>query len=259
MDLEKGLEDEEILEVEKSLDEFCTTVLSNPYTGDDCDVATVARAGLKKHETTQVFIMPAGDWTKGLAKQVQGRKEMRSCWVRGPYTSPYSVASDFSHCVLMASGIGITPALGVMGQYPGPSKTKILVWSCRSKNMLKFFAPLLKDCHMAAIYYTGKDKLTPKELNRVRRYGNIYVQQSRPNLIETIAGLIVLFERSFVTHESKRDSMNVKWIRTMNDLSMNTRQTWVLLYCGGSLRIRDDLAAFAKKTKIGWQSELFDW
>lgn len=263
-----GFNDGEALEAEKSLEEFANDLLSNPY--DELEeVGTIARRGLVANDTTQVFIMPAGDWTKGLAEQVAGRPHMRSCWVRGPYTSPYFVAKDFSHCVLMASGIGITPAMGILGQFPGASKTKVVVWSVRSKNMLKFFAPLMKDAHLAAVYYTGKDKLSTKELKRIRSYGNIFVQQSRPSsVVEVIASLIVLFERKFLAAnaieancdiEDLRNDSTLQTIRTMNDLPKAIRRTWVLLYCGGSTFIRDELAEFARKSKIGWQAELFDW
>mmetsp|Transcript_13530 Transcript_13530/g.20581 ORF Transcript_13530/g.20581 Transcript_13530/m.20581 type:complete len:219 (+) Transcript_13530:296-952(+) len=132
--------DGEALEAEKSLEEFANDLLSNPYNESE-DFGIIARRGLVANDTTQIFIMPARDWTKGLAEQVAERNQMRSCWVRGPYTSPYFVASDFSHSVLMASGIGITPAMGILGQFPGDCKTKVVVWSVRSKDMLKFLPP----------------------------------------------------------------------------------------------------------------------
>eukprot|EP00554_Chaetoceros_debilis_P010517 CAMPEP_0194110562 /NCGR_PEP_ID=MMETSP0150-20130528/9789_1 /TAXON_ID=122233 /ORGANISM="Chaetoceros debilis, Strain MM31A-1" /LENGTH=483 /DNA_ID=CAMNT_0038799779 /DNA_START=508 /DNA_END=1956 /DNA_ORIENTATION=+ len=78
--------------------------------------------------TTQIFMVPAGDWTNEVYNEVSSRTQLRSCWVRGPYVSPYSVAGDFSNLVLVATGIGITPALGVIGQYKGLSRLKTLVW-----------------------------------------------------------------------------------------------------------------------------------
>merc|ERR1711908_21742 len=106
---------------------------------------------------TQVFISPSGDWTELVSREVKDKNQLRSCWVRGPYASPYTIASNFNHLVLVASGIGITPALGVMGQFPGYSRSKFLVWTTRCPYMLKYFAPLLNDAHIAAVYYTGKD------------------------------------------------------------------------------------------------------
>mmetsp|Transcript_13530 Transcript_13530/g.20582 ORF Transcript_13530/g.20582 Transcript_13530/m.20582 type:complete len:140 (+) Transcript_13530:949-1368(+) len=128
----------------------------------------------------------------------------------------------------------------------------------------------MKDAHLAAVYYTGKDKLTTKEL--IRSYGNIFVQQSRPSsLVEVIASLIVLFERKFLAANGMKSDWDVEDLRndsiqstlrticTMNDITKAIRRTWVLLYCGGSTSIRDELARFAHKSKIGWQAELFDW
>ncbi len=80
------------------------------------------------YNTTQIFMEAAGDWTKQVYSEVTETNQLRSCWVRGPYVSPYAVASDFSHLILVATGIGITPALGIMGQYKGFSRTKFLIW-----------------------------------------------------------------------------------------------------------------------------------
>jgi len=66
---------------------------------------------------------------------------------------------------MMATGIGITPALAVTNQYAGYSRFKILVWSTRSKNLLKFFIPHMKDAHLAIVYYTGGE-LTEAEVQR---------------------------------------------------------------------------------------------
>ena len=125
--------------------------------------------------TTQVFINPAGDWSKELVVEIEGQGQHRACWVRGPYTSPYYVAQTFSHLVLTATGIGITPALGVMGHFPGFSRTKVLVWSTRDANMLKFFAPLISDAHLAVIFYTGKEKLSDRSISKLESFGNIFV------------------------------------------------------------------------------------
>jgi len=250
------------VEIDESLEDFVGKALNSPFE-ESLDMATLARQDLtKRHNTTQIFVVPAGDWSKALAEEVDGRNQMRSCWMKGPFTSPYFVASYFSHVVLMASGIGITPALGVIGQYPGSSRTKILIWSLRSKNMVKFFAPLLKDVHIAVIFYTGKDKLSSTELKRIKSLGNIFIQQSRPkSLTETIASLIVMFEQGFMNerNESIRCLESNFKIQCLNDIHKELRATWVALYCGGSTRIRDELAMFAKKSGIGWECELFDW
>lgn len=254
-------------ELDRNLEDFVKHVLSQPYS-EGVDAATAARQGLNTHETTQVFMYPSGGWTREVATAVSGQKQLRACWVRGPYTSPYHVTKDFSHILLAATGIGITPALGVMGQYPGASRTKLLVWSVREPNMLKFFAPLLGDAHAVAVFYTGPP-LGAEELASIRSHGNIFVRQGRPDsLVEAIAGLIVLFERVF-SHErglskgssssSGRRRSGEGTIRVMSDIPLLERKNWVLLYCGGSIRIRDELGAFARSARLGWQAELFDW
>jgi hypothetical protein len=199
----------------------------------------------------------------------------------GPYTAPYFVATGFSHLVLMASGIGITPALGVMDQYPGNSRTKVFIWTVRSRNMLKFFAPLMKDVHVAIIFYTGKEKLTPAEVDRLRAHGRIFVQQSRPeSLTGTIYSIIQEFEealkdrsdeertqllgrrrRSMFTPDNAKSMMNLVNFTGRHEQAEQTAylDTWCLLYCGGSTFIRDELESFAKKKGIGWNCELFDW
>merc|ERR1712232_491415 len=116
-----------------------------------------ARRGLVAYNTTQIFMMPVGDWTRVLSSAIESRpRQRRACFVRGPYVSPYLVAKDFSQLLLFASGIGITPAMGVLGQYSGTQRLKFLVWSTRSIPMLKFFTPLLQDAHLSMVFYTGK-------------------------------------------------------------------------------------------------------
>ena len=204
----------------------------------------------KKYETIQVFICPAGDWTKRVMKELASQKQLRACWVRGPYTSPYSVAQDFSHLALIATGIGITSALGVLGQYPGFSRTKIFIWSTRDADLLRFFAPLIKDAHLAVIFYTGKEKLSPDEIIKLSSHGNIYIQQSRPkSLTDTIEMIVVEFE----------NNLNNSMGGSLREFEAINKAAWCLFYCGGSTRIRDELKDFSKKNGVGFESELFDW
>ena len=141
-------------ESQGSISEFAKKVMDNDTSdyGEMGSLLTMEEARKdinEQYETTQVFIAPGGDWTKRVAKEITDHDQLRSCWVRGPYSSPYAIASHFNHLILVASGIGITPALGVMGQFPGVTRTKFLIWSTRSPEMLKFFAPLLRDAHVA--------------------------------------------------------------------------------------------------------------
>lgn len=211
-----------------------------------------------EYTTTQCFIMPAGDWTKSLSEAVKNRggaARNRSCWVRGPYPSPFAIAADFSQLVLFASGIGITPALAVMGQYRGNDRMKFMVWATRSPHMLKFFAPLLSDAQVATVYYTGKEKLTPAQINQIRSScdGNLFIHQKRPEWDKVLGKHILTFENSAAQGSHKQLCDRVE------DLPPQVRGSWCGLYCGGSTMIRDKLAASAKQYGIGWQVELFDW
>ena len=212
----------------------------------------------EQYDTTQIFIAPSGDWCKQLATDIVSNKRSRHCYVSGPYTSPYYTASNFSHLLLTASGVGITPAIGIMNQYPADTRTKVLVWTVRCPKMLKFFAPLLTDAHLVVIFYTGKKKLSATEVGRIQKYGNIFLQQSRPeNLTDTLKLIIVQFESILGL-----DSLGIQSFRQnqkIENIDPDSRAAWCIFYCGGSKVIRDILKAFARKAGTGWQCELFDW
>ena len=255
---------DDYFETGDTLEHFVHSVLYKPFVGtDNCShfLLDAARDDLRdQYSTTQIFIAPAGDWSKGVSSDVLSEKQGQSCWVRGPYTSPYFIATDFTNLILMASGIGITPALGVMGQYTGFSRTKVLIWSIRSRNMLKFFTPLLSDCHLAVVFYTGKEKLTVAEVKTMSTYGNIYIQQSRPkSLTGTIESLIVQFEQEIYSTTEENMARRLNYNGKIENIDRARRAAWCVLYCGGSTRIRDELYDFTKKAGTGWECELFDW
>ena len=125
----------------------------------------------------------------------------------------------------------------------------------KSKDMLKFFAPLLKNTHIALVYYTGKEKLTSPEQKSIQDYGNIFVQQSRPS--PSLEGVL---SRVILTFEQERSLIrNSKLTQSIDDIDSAAKAAWCILYCGGSITIKDKLKKFAKETGTGWQKELFDW
>ena len=207
-----------------------------------------------QYNTTQIFMVPAGDWTKQVYEEVTNDQQLRHCWVKGPFVSPYSAVSNFSNLVLIASGIGITPALGVMGQYKGNSRFKALIWSTRCPRMLKFFVPLLKqDATIAIIYYTGKEALSDAEVKALLSGAdNIFIQQSRPeSLTDTVSDIIT--ETESITGGTNHS------IHHVQDIPMSIRQQWCLLYCGGSTFIKDMLKDYSKEVKVKFEYEIFDW
>lgn len=250
------------------LEDFIKDILDQPVFDADEEenqgrfIQEAARKDLtKQYKTTQIFVVPAGDWSTGLSADINANNHGRTCWVTGPFTSPYTIAANFSHHVLMASGIGITPSLGVMGQFPDSSRTKILVWLVRSRGMLKFFGPLLGDAHLACVFYTGKEKLASSEVRSICKYGNIFLKQARPkSLTRTIETIIATFEQELhgtLGMNSLRGTGHDK--TQIKNVTRARRAAWCILYCGGSVKMKDMLKDFAKKTGTGWDSELFDW
>ena len=73
-------------------------------------LANAVRAGGVRYTTTQILISPMGDWTRALSRTLRSNRSTRSCWVRGPYTSPFAIAGSYGQIILVASGIGITRA-----------------------------------------------------------------------------------------------------------------------------------------------------
>ena len=76
----------------------------------------------------QVFIQKDGNWTAALHEQLQ-RSTVRPCWVQGPFASPYNNAMLFDNQILVATGIGITPALSVIHAHKASRRVN-LVWLC---------------------------------------------------------------------------------------------------------------------------------
>ncbi len=102
-------EEERLMEMQDeplSEDEFVRIFLDQEYQHRDEneDLLYMEAREEQRHETTQIFIVPVGDWSQCLNQQVMLRNHLSSCWVRGPYTSPYHVGDSFSHLVLTATG-----------------------------------------------------------------------------------------------------------------------------------------------------------
>ena len=67
-----------------------------------------AAAGKKRDS---LCITAAGDWTRALHDAIE-RPTTRPIWVQGPFPAPYAAyAADRDNLLLVATGIGIAPAL----------------------------------------------------------------------------------------------------------------------------------------------------
>ena len=142
----------------------------------------------------QVFMLKAGDWTNAVHEALQ-RKAVRPVWVQGPFVSPYNAAEDFDNHILVASGIGITPALSVI-QAHKDSRRINLIWAVRYPSMLEFFLDHLYLCHDGwnIIYYSGKAPLNPALEDLT--WSNVRVIKGRPDLETVIVNIVYGIESS---------------------------------------------------------------
>lgn len=109
--------------------------------------------------------------------------------------------------------------------------------------MLKFFAPLLEDAAMAIIYYTGRERLSPVEIERLTLGKNIYIQQSRPGDLTATVGTVI-------SSISASDEL-VAADDEQEDIPLKMRKQWCILYCGGSKKICEMLSDYSEKIGSG--------
>jgi hypothetical protein len=109
-----------------------------------------------------------------------------------PFLSPYNNADAYDNQIMVASGIGVTPALSIIRAHKDLRRTN-LIWAVRDVSMLEFF---LKHLYLDydgwnLIFYTGKAPLNPvlEELNT-----NVCIIKSRPDLCIAIPNIIYRIE-----------------------------------------------------------------
>ena len=78
-----------------------------------------------------------GDWTRRVHAAVE-RPTRRPAWISGPFASPYATAVEYDNLVLVASGIGITPAMSIVTNYKETRRVN-LIWACRDASLLEFY------------------------------------------------------------------------------------------------------------------------
>jgi len=137
----------------------------------------------------QIFMQRGGDWTRAVHKQLE-RETVRPCWVQGPYPSPYNQAEFYDNQILVASGIGITPALSVIRAHKDTRKIN-LIWSVRDRHLLEFFLRHLYLDHTGwnLIFYTGKEPL-PEDSVEIFTNSNVIIILGRPRLRQLIPSII---------------------------------------------------------------------
>lgn len=137
--------------------------------------------------TQQMFLMKSGDWTSSVHKALS-RDTTRPCWIKGPFPSPYSHASGYDNQILVASGIGITPALGAINAFKDSRRVN-LIWAVRDPEMLEFFLKHMYLDHDGwnLIYYTGNQPICADLENT---HTNIRIIRGRPKLSSVIPNVV---------------------------------------------------------------------
>ena len=138
----------------------------------------------------QLFACVSGDWTAKVHKALQ-RDTVRPAYIQGPFPSVYDNSVAYDNQILVASGIGVTPALSVIRAHKDSRRIN-LIWAVRDKHLLEFF---LRHCNHLdntgwnLIFYTGKDALDTDKFE-VYTNTNISIFEGRPNLARLIPNII---------------------------------------------------------------------
>jgi predicted ferric reductase len=144
----------------------------------------------------QIFMEKLGDWTSKLHKTLQ-RDTSRPIWVQGPFSSPYDSADEYDHQILVAGGIGITPALSVMRAHKTTRRTN-LIWAVRDPHMLEFFLRRAEFSERGwnLIFYTGKEQTYVGDQSDIitATGARVHIIKSRPDFNQLIPNLIYSIE-----------------------------------------------------------------
>jgi ferric-chelate reductase len=186
----------------------------------------------------QIYIQVLGDWTKAVHAALQ-RDTARPVWIQGPFSSPYDSAVDFDNQILVAGGIGITPAISVCRAHKDTRRSN-LIWAVRDPYMLEFF---LKNGEFSTkgwnlIFYTGTEPLYfGNARETITSTGaTVHIIRKRPDFEKLIPNLIYSIEsgtfkpETFVS-ESKLDAID--------DLKEKLEE----LDCDPNMQANDKLAA----------------
>lgn len=164
-----------------------------------------------------------GDWTGELHDSVR-QPTTRPVWIAGPFASPYATAIEYDNLIVIASGIGITPAMSIITTHK-ESRRINLVWSCREPSLLEFY---LRNCEFdknawTLIYYTGKRKLVldfalPK---------TVLIFNGRPAMEETVMEIVTGIENGTGLPESleaEAEEQRKSMMELAVDLSLGSDQ-----------------------------------
>eukprot|EP01050_Picozoa_sp_SAG11_P015526 SAG11_NODE_2022_length_3911_cov_2.647954_2_plen_742_part_00 len=140
----------------------------------------------KRKNHSCVCIVAGGDWTRRLHDSL-ATPTTRPVWISGPFISPYQGASEHDNLMLVATGVGITPALSCLEHHRNHRKVSLL-WMCRDPSLVEFFLDVFTfdDEGFTLIFYTGKTSLQlPKNISP-----HVYILPGRPNIQQVIGSVV---------------------------------------------------------------------
>ena len=161
----------------------------------------------------------------------------------------------YDNQILVASGIGITPALAAINAFKSSRRIN-LIWAVRDPEMLEFFLEHLYLDHDGwnLIFYTGAAPLKP---SMERGNANIRVIKGRPNLPSLIPNVIY-------GNESRRASFRL-WEESeeqqvlVKKLDYRAIASWGIMYCGGSKGVIKTLQGISIDYNIDLHVDSFAW
>jgi ferric-chelate reductase len=144
----------------------------------------------------QIFLLRNGNWSNDIHTSLTQRHTQRPCWIKGPFPSPYTHASSYDNHILVATGVGITPALATIRAYKS-NRHIHLIWAVRDDTMLEYFLGHNYFDHngWTLIYYTGQNKsnllTTSSAIESISNNNNtnvriIYGRPALPSIIPNI-------------------------------------------------------------------------
>lgn len=234
----------------------------------------------KAPQERQIFMQRTGDWTSRVHDLLQ-RDSVRPVFIMGPFPSPYKNAIKYDNQILVAGGIGITPALSVIRAHQD-HRCVNLIWAVRDPAMLQFFLEhaLLDNRGWNLIFYTGKEPLVSSLIDGLENT-NVCIIQGRPNLDDIIPNIVYGFEtgkgrpdrylpeKKAKAIEKLRERLTV--LDTAPDMSPKDKFCNLAKYANGlgyifhdlvislnnvdeNLRLKDSTASVSLETVTSWSS-----
>ena len=145
-----------------------------------------------------IFALNSGDWTARLRAAVRGRPSTRPLWVSGPFASPFAdAAADCDNLLIVATGIGITAAVGTL-QRLGETRAISIAWVVRDPSLVTFYLHqgLLDNANVALVFYTGVAPLTHlrADLDASERRHIRLIDGRPPDLARVVADVVRVVE-----------------------------------------------------------------